>query len=110
MKVTVTSRHFKAHESLNAYAEAAVQHLARYYDGILKAEVILHFEKARNSAKLAEINLSVYNAVLTGEASSSDFFKSIDGAVAKLTTQLKKYKERLHLRDRATVRRVREKL
>ncbi len=110
MKITVTSRHFKAHASLNEYAEAAVERLTRYYDGILKAEVILHFEKARNSEKLAEINLSVYNAVLTGEAASPDFFRSIDLAAAKLTTQLKKYKERLHRRDRTKVRRVREKM
>jgi putative sigma-54 modulation protein len=110
MKITVTSRHFKAHASLQEYAERSVQRLTRYYDGIIKAEVILHFEKARNSSKLAEINLSVYNAVLTGQSSTGDFFRSIDAATAKLTTQLKKYKERLHRRDRAQVRRVREKL
>ncbi|MEK6650686.1 MAG: ribosome-associated translation inhibitor RaiA [Bacteroidota bacterium] len=110
MKITITSRHFKAHSSLNDYAEAAVQHLTKYYDGIVKAEVILQFEKARNSSKIAEINLSVYNAVLTGQAATADFFKSIDAASGKLTAQLKKYKERLHGRDRILVRRVREKI
>jgi ribosomal subunit interface protein len=110
MKITITSRHFKPHPSLNEFAEAAIDHLTKYYDGIIKAEVILHFEKARNSAKLAEINLSVYNAVLTGEGSSDDFRRSIEIASRKLTVQLKKYKARLHERDRKKVRRVREKI
>lgn len=110
MKITITSRHFKAHESLNQYAENAVLRLTKYYDGIIKAEVILQFEKARNSSKLAEINISVYNAVLSGQGESNDFFRSIDAASLRLTTQLKKYKERLHKRDRKKVRSVREKL
>jgi putative sigma-54 modulation protein len=110
MKITITSRHFKAHQSLNDYAEDAVHHLTKFYDGIVKAEVILQFEKARNSSKVAEINLSVYNAVLTGQASTSDFYKSIDAAAVKLTAQLKKYKDRLHGRNKAMVRKVREKI
>lgn len=109
MTISITSRHFKSHESLNEYARDAVRHLEKYYDGIIKAEVILHFEKARNSTKIAEINISVYNAVLTGEATTDDFYKSIDGAAAKLKIQLRRYKEKLHGRDRDAVRRVRSK-
>jgi len=110
MKVTITSRHFKAHQSLNEYAEDAVLRLTKYYDGIIKAEVILRFEKSRNSSKDAEINISVYNAVLTGRGTTNDFFRSIDAAFLRLREQLKKYKDRLHARDRKKVRSVREKI
>lgn len=109
MAITVTSRHFKAHPSLVEYAENAVKGLERFYDGIIKGEVILEFERARNSLKVAEVIVSVYGAKLTAKHESEDFFKSMDGAIAKLETQLKKYKERLHEKDRTVVRKAREK-
>ncbi len=109
MNTKVTSRHFKAHETLNEYAEQAVEGLSRYYDGILKAEVVLSFEKVRNSMKKAEVTVKVYNAVLMGLAEADQFEKAIDAAVAKVQVQLKKYKERMHAHDRSKVRKVREK-
>ena len=109
MATTVTSRHFKAHPSLVEYSEKAVENLGRFYDGIIKGEVILEFERPHNSLKIAESKVSVFNAKLTATHQSDDFFKSIDGAVAKLETQLKKYKDKLHSKDRGTVRKVREK-
>ena len=92
------------------YAEGAVAKLERYYDGILKCEVKLSFEKARNSVKVAEIILTVYKTKITSMQTSDDFNKSIDGAVEKVLAQLKKYKEKLHAKDRNQVRRVREKV
>jgi putative sigma-54 modulation protein len=110
MNTTVTSRHFKAHETLVEYAEGAVAKFERYYDGILKCEVKLSFEKARNSVKVAEIILSVYKSKITALHTADDFNKSIDGAVEKVLAQLKKYKEKLHSKDRKQVRRVRAKV
>jgi putative sigma-54 modulation protein len=110
MNTTVTSRHFKAHESLVEYARDAVEKLDRYYDGILKCEVKLNFEKARNSVKTAEVILSVYRNKIAAIHQSDEFHKSIDGAVDKVLVRLKKYKERLHAKDRRQVRRVRDKV
>lgn len=109
MQIHVTSRHFKAHDTIVEHAEEAVGQLTHYYDGIIKAEVILSFEKARNSVKSAEVRATVYNSVLTSVVTSDDFKKSIDSAVAKVLVQLKKYKEKLHSKDRMAVRRVRLK-
>lgn len=109
MAIIVTSRHFKAHQTLVDYAEDAVRTLSRYYDGIIKAEVILSFEKARKSTKIAEVILSVYRHRITAEGRTDDFTKSVDVAVGKALIQLKKFKDRLHNRDRKAVRRVQEK-
>jgi putative sigma-54 modulation protein len=109
MKTTVTSRHFKAHETLVEYAEEAVAKLERYYDGILKCEVKLSFEKARNSVKVAEVIVSVYRSKITAIQTSDDFNKSIDGAVLKVLAQVKKYKEKLHEKDRKEVLKARAK-
>ena len=68
------------------------------------------YEKARNSVKITEMTLAVYGTVLTGVGKSDDFEKSVDMAIAKLKTQLKKYKEKLHTKDKKSVRRIREKV
>jgi ribosomal subunit interface protein len=109
MNIKVTSRHFKSHESLTEYAQSSIDELTHFYDGIIKAEVIFSFEKSRNSIKIAEITLTVYGALLTGIGKSEDFEKSIDMALSKLKTRLKKYKEKLHAKDRKGVRIIRSK-
>lgn len=110
MRISVTSRHFKAHESLVKYAEQEAAKLTKYYDGIIKCEVVLVFEKPRNSDKIAEVFVSVYGSKLTSIGRSDDFFKSIDIALEKILVQLKKYKEKLRAKDRKTVRKVRAKV
>lgn len=109
MNIKVTSRHFKSHESLSEYAKSSIEELTHFYDGIIKAEVIFSFEKTRNSIKIAEISLTVYGTILTGIGKSEEFEKSIDMAIEKLKTRLKKYKEKLHAKDRKGVRKIREK-
>ncbi len=109
MGIRVTSRHFKANPSLVTYAEEAVNELQRFYDGIISGNVILQFERPHNSVKVAEITLSVFNATLIARHESDDFNKSIDGAVDKMLSQLRKYKERLRHHDRKEVRRIRSK-
>lgn len=109
MKTTVTSRHFKAHETLVDYAKDAVEKLERYYDGIIKCEVKLSFEKSRNSVKTAEVILSVYRSKIAAMHESEEFHKSIDGAVDKVLVRLKKYKDKLHAKGRKQVREIQSK-
>jgi putative sigma-54 modulation protein len=109
MNTTVTSRHFRAHEELRDYAKEAAEKLDRYYDGILKCEIKLSYHKAQNSVKSAEVILSVYRNKITAMAESDDYHKSIDAALDKVLARLKKYKDRLHSKDRKEVRRVRAK-
>ncbi len=110
MIINVTARHFKAQESLVEYVESAVRKLSRYYNGIIKCEVVLSLEKPHVSGKIAELNVSVYNAILTGIERTDDFLKSIDGAVGKVLVQLKKYKDKLRSKNRKQVRAVKAKV
>ncbi len=96
MRTKFTARHFRAHTTLKDYAIDTLKKLEKYYDGIISAEVVLSFEKMRDSVKVAEINLSVHNKILTAVEQSADFIKSIDLAVEKLERQLVKYKTKLH--------------
>ncbi len=110
MNVKFTARRFRAHADLRQHAIDAVNRLDRFYDGIVSAEIILSFERAVNSVKTAEINLQVYGAVLSARDKSEDFLKSIDAAVAKLEVQLTRYKTKLHMKNKAMVRTLQEKL
>ncbi len=109
MNIKVTSRHFRAKDELLEYAENAVESLEHYYDGITRTDVILSFEGSENEVKVAEINVKVYNQVLSSVVKTDDFQKSIDQAVKKLTVQLKKYKDKLHAKKRKVVRKTRAK-
>jgi len=92
MNVQFTARHFKAHDGLKHYALQQVSTLKKYYDGIVQGNIILRFEKPKDSLKIAEINLAVYGTKLVAIEKSENFYKSIDNAVDKLERQLLKYK------------------
>ncbi len=98
MRTKFTARHFRAHSSLKDYALETLGKLEKFYDGIISAEVILSYEKPRDSVKVAEINLAVHSKTLNAVERSDDFVKSIDQAMDKLERQLVKYKTKLHSR------------
>lgn len=94
MQVKVTARHFKLSEELKEYAENEIQKLTKYYDDIIDSEIIMWWE---NKDRIAEVNLSVYNKIISVHKRSDNMVKSIDMCIHKLKRQLKKYK--LRLRD-----------
>jgi putative sigma-54 modulation protein len=104
MNVTITARHFKAHETLREYALGSMKKLEKYYDNIVTAEVILGYEKSANSLKSAEVLVSVHGALLKAIDKSEDFPKSIDAAVAKVERQLVKYKAKQREKKKTTIR------
>jgi putative sigma-54 modulation protein len=95
MNIKFTARHFKAHDSLKEHASSQIENLTKYYNGIISSEVILSFEKVRDSVKIAEITLNVNGKTLKAAGKSEEFTKSIDLAVTKIETQLKKFKDKL---------------
>ena len=109
MDIKFTARHFKPTENLRDYAQDAVRKLERIYDGSVKSEIILSFERTRNSLKVAEIHLTVYGTLLKAVQKSDDYQKSVDTAVAKLERQLVKYKGKLHEKEKGKVRKIHEK-
>ena len=96
MNFLFTSRHFKAHDSLKEYAAQEAEKISKFYDGVIKCEVVLSFEKVTNSVKIAEFIVNTNNhRTFTAKNQSDDFKISIEGASDKIISQLKKYKEKL---------------
>ena len=110
MNVKFTARHFRPRPGVKDHALEQVRKLAKFYDGIVSATVVLSYERATNSVKTAEINLHVYGTVLSATEKSDDYVKSIDAASEKLTVQLSKYKTKLRAKDKSTVRKIKAKV
>lgn len=96
MDIQVTARHFHVHDSIRSHAISSVESLAKYYDGIVNAEVILSFDPPHTHTKIAEITVSVWGQTLVAKEGAVEFPIAIDAAVEKIERQLKKYKEKLH--------------
>jgi putative sigma-54 modulation protein len=108
MQFHFTARKFRAHATLREHAAGAVMRLPKYYDGIVRGDVVLGFERSSNSVKWAELTIHVHGTVLTSREKSEDFVKSIDMAVGKMERQLSKYKSRVRLKNKKTLRKVKE--
>lgn len=92
MNIQITSRKFKAKDSLKDFIKEELTNLGKFSESILEANVILSFTHPKESIKTAEINLSLPGNILNVSESSEDFGKSVSLAVAKLERQLKKLK------------------
>ena len=92
MNVSITSRKFKARDTLKDFINSEVVSLERFYDNILSADVILSYQNTRDSIKSAEIILKIPGMVLKAADDSDDYKKSVSSAVEKLSRQLKKMK------------------
>lgn len=108
MQFHFTARKFRAHATLRERAADAVMRLPKYYDGIVRGDVVLGYERSSNSVKWAEVTLHVHGTVLKATEKSEDFAKSIELAIGKLERQLTKYKSKVRLRNKKTLRKVKE--
>lgn len=109
MDIHFTARRFKAHQQFRDHALNALKRLDRFYDGIVRSDVILSFERKPNSIKAAEIIIHVNKSVLSAKEKSEDFIKSIDLAIEKVERQLEKYKAKVRRRDKSTLRKLKER-
>jgi putative sigma-54 modulation protein len=92
MNIQITSRKFRAKDSLKEFIEAEIGSLEKISDDILNVDVILSFQNQKDSIKEAEIIVKVPHRTLKATKTSDDFKKSIGLAVDKLERQIKRIK------------------
>jgi integrase/recombinase XerC len=92
MRTQISAIHFKASDSLKAFAENEVQRLQRFSDDILNCDIEFSYNKTE---KRANINLKLTLATLNASESSEEFKKSTVLAVDKLEIQIKKLKGKI---------------
>tara|TARA_B100000315_G_scaffold253193_1_gene291488 strand:+ start:1062 stop:1349 length:288 start_codon:yes stop_codon:yes gene_type:complete len=91
MNIEITARHFTASEELRNYADEKVKKIYRYFDKPTSCHVIL---EEMNPDYLTEIKLTIPGSQFFVKDTAGEIKQSIDRAVDKLITQLKKYKDK----------------
>ena len=94
MNIKITSRKFKAKDSLKEFINNELKALEKYYDGILDADVILSYIHDKDSIKTAEIIIKIPGKTIAVSEDSDDFAKSINLGLDKLKRLLKKEKQK----------------
>jgi len=92
MKLTTTARHFEASPELIEHTTEKLTRLKRYFDQILRVDVIMSVEKFRH---IAEINVHVNGHDFSSKEESGDMIASIDLAAKHLERQVKKFKGKI---------------
>lgn len=97
MKMKTTARHFEATPELIDYADERLRKLKRFWDGILKVDVVMSVEKFRH---IAEVNVHVGGHDFAAREESNDMRAAIDKAGKSLEKQMKKFKDKVVLEPR----------
>ncbi|MBR7189110.1 MAG: ribosome-associated translation inhibitor RaiA [Clostridia bacterium] len=80
-------------DSLKARTEKKLSKLERYFSH--EPEAIVRFKQQRGGRNIAEITVSVSGLILRAEENSNDMYLSIDRAVDKLESQIRRYRTKM---------------
>jgi putative sigma-54 modulation protein len=100
MNIRITSRKFKAKDSLKDYIKEEIKTLEKFEDRIHDVNVVLSYTHSKDSIKSVEIVLSVPGKIISVTESSEEFEKSVSIAVLKIRKQLTKLKTKKTIRKK----------
>lgn len=95
MNISTTARQYDLAPALKDYAEGKVQHLKRYFNHIVNANLVFSLEKYRHKV---EITLHVNGRDFVSEEESDDMYVSVDRSIEKLERQLRRHKDKIKRR------------
>jgi len=93
MKIRVAERHMEASEALRDYAISKVEALERYFDGIVSVDIVMDVQRERQIVEM--VAHLIKKKIAKTSVESDSMYASIDEAVDKLKSQLRRYKTRL---------------
>jgi ribosome hibernation promoting factor len=93
MQLTITGHHIDVTPALRNKVESKLAKLERHFDSLTDIHCVLTVEKLQHKA---EATVNVSGGTLYADAIDQDMYAAIDALVAKLSRQVKKYKEKLN--------------
>lgn len=90
--VIVTGRHVAVTDAMKSYALDKLSKLDKFHDRIIDVNVTMDRQRADHKI---DIRMKVNNISVSSHAVTDDMYASIDQAVHKLQTQLRRYKSRI---------------
>ena len=100
MKYTYTGKGMEVSESLKARVEKKLNKLDRYFRD--EPEATVRFKQQKGARNIVEITVAVSGVILRAEESSNDMYLSIDHAVDKIESQIRRYRTKLDKRIRVS--------
>jgi len=94
MNIQITSRKFKAKDSLKNEIKQQLSSLEKFNDDILDANVILSYTHLKDSLKTVEINLKVPGKTFSAEETSEEYSLALSKTITKLEKQLRTLKSK----------------
>ena len=97
LHVIVQGKHIAVTPALREYAEEKLGRIARYFDHVQEAQVVLSVERRRGNvgrAQVVEVTVRGDGVLLRGEEASPDMYASIDVVVEKLKKQIERYRSK----------------
>ncbi len=94
MNIQITSRKFRAKDSLKDYIKKELNSLEKINEDIIDANIILSYTHLKDSIKNVEMQIKVPGKVLTASDQSDEFKKSINKVKLKIEKQLKTLKSK----------------
>jgi putative sigma-54 modulation protein len=91
--IMVTGRHVNVTEAMKAYAIDKLSKLDRIAQQIIDVNVIMDIQKLQHRV---DIIMKYGHTIIKSTGITTDMYISVDQAVAKLESQLKRYMQRLH--------------
>ena len=104
MEITVSARHTEVSEALRTAVVEKIGRLARFLDGMERAEVHFFEERSRrvDQREVCEVVLEGHGHYVRCKVAGADGFVAVDKAVDKLEHQLHKLKTKLQRRTHGT--------
>jgi putative sigma-54 modulation protein len=91
MNLNVSGHHLAVTPAIRSYVESKLERVARHFDHVIDAHVILTVDKLRQKA---EITLHVRGKDLHCECEEDDLYAAIDLLADKLDRQVLRYKDK----------------
>ncbi len=100
MKFVYTSKDMAVSDSLKSRVEKKLSKLERYFRE--EPEATIRFKVQKGARNIAEITVNAGGLILRAEESSNDMYLSIDHAVDKLESQIRRHRTKLEKRIRSS--------
>ncbi|MBQ8087335.1 MAG: ribosome-associated translation inhibitor RaiA [Clostridia bacterium] len=100
MKYTYNGKGMEVSESLKARVEKKLGKFERYFRD--EPEATIRFKQQKGARNIVEITVAVNGIILRAEECSNDMYLSIDHAVDKLESQIRRHRTKLEKRIRTS--------
>jgi len=91
MNLNVSGHHLAVTPAIRSYVQSKLERVARHFDHVIDAHVILTVDKLRQKA---EVTLHVRGKDLHCECEENDLYAAIDLLADKLDRQVLRYKDK----------------